>query len=256
MRSRYTLVDALARVNTEQAVRASLDHVLGLLDLSHRDTMMVRSKAPSLFLRLGRGQDCYDFCKFWTLTAKTFDHDLNDLTLPFFDLSGENVFESVGIFNPNDGSEPAGVCVIAFTPKALELSHAVAIMLLKIRLLLDLEYLQQTKQAAGSQVPLDNTSSRILGSIVNRNRQLFEREDLTLRIQELKTQVKQLYDAVGKANKSFWPAMLNPEDYLFLVPDSFMVGDEMEMETKLQECYNAWVETPGAIGVIEELSKA
>jgi hypothetical protein len=39
-------------------------------------------------------------------------------------------------------------------------------------------------------------------------------------------------------------------------PNGYMLGSVQEMELKLQECYNAWVETPGAIAVIGEMMES
>jgi hypothetical protein len=87
---------------------------------------------------------------------------------------------------------------------------------------------------------------------------MLEHRDHVQQIQELKKQVKQLYDMVKRANKKFWWTMLEPEPLSIVLeanPLMFEMGDVGELQTKLQECYNAWVETPGAIGVIWHLVK-
>ena len=38
-------------------------------------------------------------------------------------------------------------------------------------------------------------------------------------------------------------------------PVAFKMGEAGELTTKMQECYNAWVETPGAFAVIDQLIK-
>ena len=74
-------------------------------------------------------------------------------------------------------------------------------------------------------------------------------------IAKLHEQVKLLYDAIKKANSHFWPALIRPGDNLKARPTSYGIGDEGQMQLVLQYNYNAWAETPGAIGVIEELLK-
>lgn len=75
MEACYVLVSALLQSNTKQAVQASLDHTLDLIRLDRRDTAGMRNFVPSLFLRLGRYQKCYDFCKFWATNGNEEDYD-------------------------------------------------------------------------------------------------------------------------------------------------------------------------------------
>jgi hypothetical protein len=62
--------------------------------------------------------------------------------------------------------------------------------------------------------------------------------------------VQEVYDAVNIVNEHFWPALLVPDDNLIAKPDRWVVGSKEEMQIKLQECYNAWTETPEAIKII------
>lgn len=47
--------------------------------------------------------------------------------------------------------------------------------------------------------------------------------------------------------------MMKPGNHLSSKPRSPVKGTLQEMQTELPWIYNAWSETPGAIGVIEEL---
>lgn len=83
-----------------------------------------------------------------------------------------------------------------------------------------------------------------------------QEHDQTSRIESLKQQIRQLYDAIYKANNWFWPALIDPsETDLVARPNYASAGSIEEMRLQLQYWYNAWVEPPGAIEVIEELSK-
>lgn len=78
--------------------------------------------------------------------------------------------------------------------------------------------------------------------------------DHTKRLQladTLSSQVDQLYQAVKKANRHFWPAMLNPNRHLQARPEAYSQGSVEEMQIMLQYSYDSWRETPGAIEVIE-----
>lgn len=65
MTARYTLVDALSKINTKHAVEATLEHSLDMLRRNHNDNQSMRSIIPPLYLRLGRDQECYDFLVWW-----------------------------------------------------------------------------------------------------------------------------------------------------------------------------------------------
>jgi hypothetical protein len=241
MRARYGVVDAIMKINTFAAVEAALNHILDMLRLSRGDNMGVRDIAPHLYLRLGRDQECYDFCKWWETVASKGDYSWDD-DGPYLDLRGEDVFESVD----------------AYTGKFPNISSVLAITLLKIRLLIGLQTLQRGKQEAGAHVPqeiLDNILQHSVSGVLKDNRSILDRADHTPQIQELKKQVKQLFDCVRTANKYMWPAILKPGSNLRARPSYISRGTPREMQVKLQYCYNAWVETPGAIAVIEELSK-
>lgn len=202
--------------------------------------MGVRSLVPALYLRLGRDQDCYDFCKWWETIGTEGDYDWGDMTLPYLDIKDADVFESVE----------------AFTGRYLRLSNAIAVTLIKIRLLIDFQTLESAKQQVGPLVPKEifDVIHKDAVSSISRNLEVLD-EDLAPRIKAVKAQVEQLYKAVNKANKYFWPAMLRPGNNLTLRPETYSFGSRQEMQIELQYWYNAWLETPGAIGVIEELSK-
>jgi len=241
MRARFGVVDAQLKINTRQAVETALDHMLDMLCLCRGDNMSLRDIVPALFLRLGRDQECYDFCKWWVTTGRKGDYDYSDTSLPYLDIKNADVFEPV---DPFIGTYP-------------NLTGTIAITLLKIRLLMDLQTLERAKQQAGPYVPqeiLDNIRKHAVSSVTASNRGILDR-DQTPHISVLEAQVTQLFQTVHEANKHFWPAMLEPGENLTTRPQLFGRGDRQEMQIKLQYWYNAWIETPGAIGVIKELSK-
>jgi hypothetical protein len=242
MRTCVALVEALLRANTELAITSSLHHLLNMLRLCRIDPSGARDLVPALYLRLGRDQEAYDFCKWWATTGHDVDHYWGDLSMPYLDTRDADVFEGVDLFTSPPGYLP----------------HLVTITLLKIRLLIDLQTLQRAKKTAGPHVPreiLDIIHQHCAFSAVTSTTRILERENQAPHIARLRVQVKDLYTAVQVANIYFWPAMVEPGDHLIVRPTSYGSGDQGQMEVVLQHTYNAWAETPGAIGVIEEMLK-
>lgn len=137
-------------------------------------------------------------------------------------------------------------------------SHLIAVTLIKTRLLVDLQGLVRAKQEVGPHLPqeiLDSILKEAANtSIVKKNHEILERDDHGPSIEEMKKQVRQLYNTVDEANKHFWPAVVRPTmDNMTAMPIYTSRGNRQEMQLQLRYWYNAWAETPGAIGVIEEL---
>jgi hypothetical protein len=242
LRARVTLIEALLRTNAARAVRLSLDHLLDMLRLCRTDPIGARDVVPTLYLRLGRDQDAYDFCKWWATTGHDSNYDWGNLNASYIDTKNADAFEQVDIFFGD----------------RFYLSHVIAITLLKLRLLIDLNSLQRAREIAGPHVPretLDAIQHYCTSSTITSNLKILEREDQSPHIIRLQKQVKELYAAVEKANSHFWPALIEPADSLKARPISYGDGDKGQMQVTLQNSYNAWAETLGAIGVIKELSK-
>jgi hypothetical protein len=239
MKSRNELIHEVKRINTQVAVQAALDHSLDLMRLGPKDNMGVRNHVPALFLRLGQDQACYDFVKWWNTIGHDYRYNWDDDRLPHEKLRNEDVFEPVDFLNHirshGDGTARVDNCMV---PSFSDISHLVAITLLKIRLLLDLQLLQRMKQASAPHVPKEILRS----SIITNNLKMLEHRDHVQQIQKLEKQVKQLYDMVKRANKKLWWTMWEPEPLSTMLeanPLMFEMGDVGELQTKLQECYNA-----------------
>lgn len=242
MRARLFLVKALLKLNTAQAVHLSLDHLFDILKLLRKDDMGARDVVPALLLRLGRVQDAYDFCSWWASTHYQGHYEWRNVRAPYLDTKDADVFEDLEMF----------------LGRGLHFPHLVAITLLKIRLMIDLSSLQRAGEYAGPHVPreiLDTIQRYSFISLVASESKIIERDDQTMHIIRLRSQTRKLYRTVNKANPHFWPALLEPGDHLKARPTSYGRGDKGQMQLVLQYNYNAWSETPGAIGIIRELSK-
>lgn len=95
MRARYALVEALLKVKTYASVKAAHDHIMDMLRLCRSDNMGVREQVPWLKLRLGRDQECYDFCVWWATTGQERDYDWGNMDLPYLDIKNADILEPV-----------------------------------------------------------------------------------------------------------------------------------------------------------------
>ncbi|KAJ4348861.1 uncharacterized protein N0V89_010240 [Didymosphaeria variabile] len=232
------------KINTRAAVQAALNNIMDMLRLCRGDNMGLRDIAPGLMLRLARDQACYDFVKWWEWRYNQSDYDSGDMNAPYLDIKDADVFEAPDLFT---------------NTRFPNLSPLLDVTLLKIRLLIDLKALQRVNLEAGPHVPqeiLDTINAHAVSSVIAGNREILERKDLAPQISELEKQIRKLYDTVQNANKYIWMAMVKPGNHLTARPAYTSAGTIREMQLKLQYIYNAWSETPGAIGVIEELQKS
>ncbi|RMJ24888.1 hypothetical protein PHISP_04237 [Aspergillus sp. HF37] len=195
MRARIDYIDAMKHISTYNSVQTQVEHARDMLRLCRGDNMGTRDWVPSLLLRLGRDQECYDFIKWWCITADHLDWTEPGIVHP--DIRGANAFEPVTDFAHEDS----------------ELSMISALALLKIRLLLDLLALQNSTGVPSLQELPRETFNSIRShvprnSIVSQNRALQERQSVTAEIRELESQAHQLYGYVNDSNPSFWSLLL------------------------------------------------
>ena len=243
MRARYALVEALLKIKTYAAAAAAQRHVMDILRLCRSDNMGVRDLLPALDLRLGKDQECYDICKWYATTGQESNYDWGNMDNPFLDVKNADVFEPP---------------LKDFLSEYGDLSRGVAVTLLKIRLLMDARELQNSS-ILSKKVPqeiLDSVRRQLMsGSVIAENKSIMNAKDQTPLIEELEVQVQDLYTAVKKTNKYFWPALLKPGKHLTAQPEAYSHGSSAQMQITLQYSFDAWKETPGAIDVIRELIK-
>ena len=243
--ARYALVEALMKAKTYAALETAHGHAMDLLRLSRSDPTEVRSIVPVLKLRLGRDQECYDFCKWWATTGEDSHYDWTSMSNPYLDLKNANVFESPRHF---------------FTRDDGYLFHITAILLLKIRVLTDVRALQNSSLSKiGKKVPqeiLDNILGQLVSnSVVAGNKDIMNANDHTLLIENLELQIKDLYVAVSNIEDEFWRILLSSVQNTTGWSQKFNYETLGEKPVGLQQDLDAWEETPGAIEKIWELSK-
>lgn len=241
MRLRYALIEAILKVKTRDAVQAALDHPRDLLRLCRSDNLGVRDCVPALYLRLGQDQEAYDFCKWYVTEGSRSDYDWGDMDMPFLSVKNADVFEDVDEF---DGKYP-------------ELGRTIPVILVKIRLLLDIEALHNSA-AISDKVPrkvLDQVREALVTNIVSKEKNIMEAIDQTARIKDLESHIDTLYNTIDRTCPDFWPALLDPEPHLRARPSFYSPGSLEQAQILLQFNYESWAETPGAIDVIRGISK-
>ncbi|KAF2627005.1 hypothetical protein BU25DRAFT_342381, partial [Macroventuria anomochaeta] len=236
IRARLALAEALLLVDTEGAVALALKHLLAMLHLCRSDNMGVRDLVPALYLRLGRDQEAYDFCKWWVTTAQEGDYDWGNRSSRFLHVK-----------DPKDFVREAST----------SLAFAVSVTLIKIRLLIDLQALMRDRGIASPKLPseiIDQSKVHCASSIILGQRHVLERDDQTSNITAQRRHIKQLFEAARDSNKHFWPALVRVGDELETrrMMDGFGGTGQMQMPAA-QRYHHLWAETEGAIGVIEEL---
>lgn len=243
MRARFDVVKKLLKVDSKRAVETALQHSLGLLKLCRRDRMGVRDWVPPLFLRLGRDQQMYDFVKWWAATAANRDYEWRNMSNPFLNIRDADVFEGVAHCN------------------WMNLSHTACVLLLKIRLLGDLQVLKEGSSAITAFVTipqeiLDQICMELVAGVVKNNKKVMGSADRNPIIHRLSEQIVELYNLLKEKNKYFIPALIKdyPKDHL-------TASSEMDRRSRSEEmafrslcyCGTSWKETPGAIEVLRKL---
>lgn len=274
---RLALVDAmLAHFPTHLvAVQMSLATILDMLQPGRpeADPWGLRNIAPALFLRLGRDQEAYDFVKGWAAVGGSDGspwHGARDrpasprpaghgFVRPLGADSSASSSSSLATSGANALEEPQ-----SWLGGPTNLSHAAAVMLLKIRVHRALAQLQNASRALDCCLPkeiIDMIRAELLagtGSVVAARRDLVTGGTIQVAeaIAVVKAQIWSLYKAIEKANKNFFPALLDPEEVLEKRPASYFTGPEQEAHVMVAYSYWAWKETPGAVSILWKMCRS
>ncbi|CAG2009336.1 unnamed protein product [Fusarium graminearum] len=211
MSVRFDLMSAILNVRTGEAVQAALDHALDMIRLCRGDNQGVRSYVPALHLHLGTDQQACDFIKLYAVVPDEH-YTWNDTSLPFLDLHDQDALEPV--------FEKTHYHDVSFT---------VALTLIKIRLMQDLDSLH---------------------AFVLRNPDVVSQEKYLDLINQLRAQILQLYKKVNEDNPHFWPGVLNPNLYAYDVPSIYTPGSREEAVLIFRQSWYSWSETQPAVQYI------
>lgn len=197
-------------------------------------------------IRLGRDREAYDFVKWWVMTPTVFGQPAH----PYTAMKGENIMEQSSIVL---GSSRSLAC-------------AAFVLLLKLRLLMDLEALERSFEELPANLPQEVTD-RICWHMVSDalSRKAIERKDEEgghfLELLRAEANVKYIVKYIHNINKHLGPALArfarNGPEYARLNSDKTLdrpaKGASMEMVLALSVVGTTWVETPGPISAIELL---
>lgn len=233
---------ALTFVRNVESVQAQLDTVMENLRLCRDGKIGSRDVAPGLMIRLDKDQESYDFLKWWATSAKNPQYDWNDITLPFLDIKDANPLEPVWPFLNNTN----------------ELSHVVVVTLIKIKLYFILltkhganeASTDKLRKAADEMMALKNSTIAR-----NPNVAVLSPYGTSLELDNIKGQIRQLYDAVHNANPHFWAELIDPDEKLSAAPAVYSSGSKEEMQTTIMWTWQAWNETFGALEIIYGIVK-
>lgn len=192
-------------------------------------------------LRLGKDQEAYDYMKWYATAGNDMHYDWGNMSLPFLNLHGEEAFEPISVGD--------------WTDRFGQLSHKIAMTLLKLRILLDLYSLRSSMQDIATKLPqelLDNVRKHLVSDVVAGNTKIMQdvRNGVSIKphIDNIEAQMTTMFDAVHEANSYFWDALVerDPDD-LEASPEYMSAGTIEEMQVELRHAHLAWEETPGAI---------
>ncbi|KAH7128030.1 hypothetical protein B0J13DRAFT_143167 [Dactylonectria estremocensis] len=247
MSARFRLVDAtLERFRARRHVlQAALGHLLDMLRLCRGDNMGVRDIVPSLYLSLGREQEAYDFIKWYATTGNDANYDWGNMDLPYLDVKNADV-----------------TVPWPTNKKWLNLTHSSTVILVKMRILHDLQAAQNATIALQGVVPQE-IIGLIRNHLVSTNVQL--RPELLMAspdaasrvIETLKGQLKDLCKAVDKYNPHFWLYMLDePGEAAANKPSGYSIRTPEEAQLFIGHNLCAWEETLGAFDTLNAIYEA
>ena len=239
MEMRLEVIKALLKIKHYYAADMALDICLENHRLDRADNYGIRNLTAYLYLRTDRVQQCYDFVKWNQTTGKETTYGHGEPQLPYLNIHNADLLEKADVFIRWE----------------CELSHRIAITLVKIRLLQDVRNLHNST-AIRDRLPrelFDIIRGYLVNSDVADRRDIMNEYDQTHNIRKLEEQIVWLYGGVKAENWYFWDGLLDPEPNLAWKPEDWEEADVSEMQIELQDAYDAWAETPGAIDVIRSL---
>lgn len=243
------LVKAYLDINTFTAVEKALNHSMDVLLAFRVQHMDWKYISPTLMLRLGRDQQCYDFVKWYATTGRRGDLDWNDMRQPYLNTANSNYLEDVTVFIKN-------------SPKYIY--HVMLVVLIKIRLLQHTDNLWNSMflyQILPTEIA-DEIRNMVVDSTVAKEIRIMRSKDLQKLRVTLESQLKQLYRFVKSNNEHIWPGVLKPEVYLAAVVhndvkyiDRTTHGGKEQVKLIIKLMHECFIETPGAVSKIGELGK-
>lgn len=242
IRARFILADHLRLMGTPDSVGEAADHILDMLRLNRSDNLGQRDFLPAILLRLDRDQEAYDFVKWWATCDPNGTYDWGDMSEPHMNLKGEDVMEA-----------PDFLC-----REHPDLSHLVAVFLLKMKLLIDIRAIKVSRWVLTKNSPLPAELQLAIEPEVVRSPlsvKLFvgkSTDELTALEIQLSRQARTLGAEIQKTNDSFIPVLFDPDEALVIHPPSYAPGSYEHAALALQQTHAAIWETAGVLEILKD----
>lgn len=239
MSDRFCFIESLLDVSTRCAVEQAFTHIIETFKICPWDDLCLRCFFPSVLLRLGMDQECYDFLKWWC-NYDLIAYDWDDADLPYYKARKEDVFEPCDFFEIST-----------------DLDHLVAGTLFKIRLLISLQSMQDTLKVCEGKVPqevADMIQWHAAGTLLQNRPDILALTDYTPHIAAVKEQVRHLFRLVSEENMHFWPILIHcRKREKIVLAQCLPINSLVRARVILQDSFNSWEETPGSVDIIGAL---
>ncbi|KAK5070045.1 hypothetical protein LTR64_001879 [Lithohypha guttulata] len=239
MRARFALTVQLREAATLDSIAEMVDHYRDMLRLCRNDNMGIRDILPCLLLQLDRDQECYDFVKWWMVESQV-EEDWREDGESYLSTHDADAYEDVTYFDQ----------------RFLDLNHAIAILLLKVKLLVDVRSLRLCRKVLEGRnwpneiidkVQLSSISSPLSQKLVGLSIQELEALENRLIVQ-----CQKLGGYTCTANFHFWRNFWEANDHLEEngLPQCSSQGSWEEMLLVFYHSHPAWWQTEGVVELL------
>ncbi|KAK5955914.1 hypothetical protein OHC33_002487 [Knufia fluminis] len=226
LNSRFELTDDLRVVNTLDSLTEAREHLFEMLRLSRLDGCGNDEAVPGLLLQLSEDQKCYDFIKFYARLSAEPAYDPEDLTKPFLNIHDADPYEPIHH--------------LLYPP--LRLTHLSALLLLKIRLLHDMNLVMMAnilKHRLPAEVVDRIKTVGFLSSISFAHKDCAWK-DLVNKFATVANAIKRLLVLIHKHNAYFLPTQLLYWNHIEKRALQYEKGSIEEMQFAHQYSYVSW----------------
>ncbi|KAM0426291.1 hypothetical protein ACHAPT_008331 [Fusarium lateritium] len=240
--ARFALAERLRLLGTLDGVQEAFGHVKDMLMRGRPllqgelKLMVLQDVMPAMMLRLDLDQECYDFVKWRAARGK------DDRIMPYL---GADVLE-----------EPDFMGESCFD--AVELSCGAAVLLLKLKLLVDIRNLKMTRKVLVSRrLPYDTREAielSVLRSPLSVKLRRESPDSLLTIATRLMDQTRQLGTKLVELHNSFMFCLLDPDEALCVKRrgrgSRFYTHFWKHTAVHMQNLYAAWWETEGVLDML------
>ncbi|XDG08566.1 hypothetical protein ABKA04_008181 [Annulohypoxylon sp. FPYF3050] len=246
MRTRSWLAHQLLLLGTLDSVREGLEHMRDMLRLCRSDNLGLRDIVPATMLRLDLDQECYDFMKWWATCDPDGTYNWGDMSLPYLNLHGADALEDPGFL----------------IGKYTSLNFLVALLILKLKLLVDIRNLKVTRKIFAIRkilgrrhVPIelqDQIAQHVVRSPLSVKLKKEPQVSLIKTEMKLVNQIRKIGACIVENNEHFMFNLFEPEEPLSESPDHYSRGSWEEMALAMQYSYATWWETEGVLDLLND----